>query len=56
MNREQKMRVAMALFNSGVRLTPEQYKQFKLFAEELDLTVKDVTDWNAIEQELNQSK
>ena len=53
MNREQKMKVARELFEN-TSMTREQYKQFCLLAEELDLTVADTESWNQIAKTLEE--
>lgn len=53
MNQSSKMREAMSLFKT--KLSPEQYEQFCLLAEELDLTIEDVSSWEEIAKELETS-
>ena len=53
MNREQKMKVARELFEN-TSMTREQYKQFCLLAEELELTVADTESWKKITESLEE--
>lgn len=53
MNQSSKMREAMSLLQT--KMSPEQYKQFCLLAEELDLTIEDVSSWEEISKELETS-
>lgn len=51
------MRTAMRLFHSPIKLTKEQYEEFCKLADELDLTVQDVFDWEQMDKTLdNESK
>lgn len=45
MNTEEKTKIAKRLFNT-LHLDEEQYEEFKKLAEELDLTIDDVKDWD----------
>lgn len=53
MNQSSKMREAMSLLQT--KMSPEQYEQFCLLAEELDLTIEDVSSWEEIAKELETS-
>ena len=53
MNREQKMKVARELFEN-TSMTREQYKQFCLLAEDLELTVADTESWKKITESLEE--
>ena len=56
-SKETNMRTAMRLFHSPIKLTKEQYEEFCKLADELDLTVQDVFDWEQMDKTLdNESK
>ena len=54
MNRAQKMKVAKDLFKN-TSMTKEQYHEFCLLAEELDLVVADTEDWTDVEKSLEEN-
>ena len=47
MDNNMRRKIAEELFKK-TKMTPEQYKEFKLLAEELDLELVDNTSWDDI--------
>ena len=52
-SKETNMRTAMRLFHSPIKLTEKQYAEFCKLADELGLTVQDVSDWEQMDKTLD---